>query len=197
VTCICAIIENGVPHFAADSLLVSVPGSPFSVKGSQTIRREPKVFQNNGLLFGIAGSARMGQLLAYVFEPPEYIPGQDKVRYMVSRFVKALQECFDKEKFTEDDRWKFLLALEGELFEVDNDFAVCNTAATYEAVGLASDVALGSLHTTAQLGLPVRDRLYLALAAAEYHTCAVGEPFTYITTGMEQAELLPPPASRS
>jgi hypothetical protein len=138
----------------------------------------------------------MGQLLIYVFEPPEYSHDQDKVRYFVAQFIPALQKCFEEAKFQEgsDLDGGILLALDGELFTINREFGVCNTANTYEAIGQGCEPALGSLHTIAQLGLPPQERLYLALKTAERHTCVVSPPFTFIAPELDQAEpLLPSP----
>lgn len=191
MTCIVAIVENGIPHFAGDALVVTVP-SQYHSKVQQTVRREPKVFKKDGLYFGYNGSVRMGQLLQYVFVIPAYASGQDKVRYLVSHFIPALQGCFSQAKFQEEELdGGILLALEGELLTIGKDFSVCNTADPYAAIGQASEVALGSLHSTAQLGLPPRERLHLALKAAEHHTCVVSAPFTYLTgTGDSSPECL-------
>ena len=101
MTCIVAVVENGVPYFAGDSLVVNLPGAYYA-KANQTVRREPKIFQKNGMFFGYNGSVRMGQLLHYVFEPPAYPSGQEKVRYLVSAFIKALRECFAQAKFEDE-----------------------------------------------------------------------------------------------
>ena len=193
MTCIVALIENGIPYFAGDALAVNIPNSYHS-RANQTVRRQPKIFHKNGMFFGYNGSVRMGQLLEYTLEPPAYVPGQDKIKYLVAHFIPALQGDFKEAKFDDENiEGGILLALEGELFTINSEFGVCNTADGYEAIGQASEVALGSLHTTAELRLPPRERLYLALKAAERHTCVVSAPFTYITTGMEQPEILHSP----
>lgn len=191
MTCIVALIDNGMPYLAGDALVVNMPHDYHS-KVSQVVRREPKIFSmwQNGMLVGYNGSVRMGQLLSYVFEFPEYTASQEKLRYLVALFIPALQKCFADAKFQEEGgglEGGILLALEGELFTIGDDFSVCNTANAYAAIGQASEVAIGSLHTTGQLGLPPRERLLLALTAAEQHTCVVSAPFTYLTAEMTEA----------
>lgn len=191
MTCIVALVQDGVTYFAGDSLTVNVPHDFHDGGGSQTVRREPKVFQKNGMLFGYSGSVRMGQLLQYELDLPEYVPGTNKLKYLVSDFINAVQDGFEKAEFGREVLGgNILLAIEGELFTIGKAFHVCNTADHYESVGKASEVAIGSLHTTAQLGLPPLERLFLALKATERHTCVVSAPFTYITSEMEQPEIL-------
>lgn len=192
LTCIVAVIENGVPYFAGDAFAGNVPDSWYT-SANQTIMRQPKVFRKGSVLFGFNGSVRMGQLVQHVFELPDYTPGQEKIQYLVAQFVPALQKCFGEAKFGEGDNLDggLMLALEGNLFTMNKEFGVYHAADRYQAIGQGSIVAIGSLHTTAQLGLPPQERLYLALKAAERHTSVVSEPFTYITSEMDQAEILP------
>jgi hypothetical protein len=191
MTCIVALVEKGVPYFAGDALVVNVPNDYHDGGVSQTVRREPKVFKKNGMLFGYNGSVRMGQLLQYELDIPEYVSGTSKMKYLVSDFINALQSHLLKAGYERDGLGgNILLAIEGELFTIGKEFHVCNTADAYESIGKASEVAIGSLHTTAWLGLPPKGRLYLALKATEHHTCVVAPPFTYITSEMDQPELL-------
>lgn len=191
MTCIVALVENGITYFAADSFVGNVP-SQFSSHVSQTVRKEHKVWVRNGILFGGNGSTRMLQLLRYQMEIPEYTAGQDKMKYLVSVFIPALQDCFTNNEFhNEKLEGGIILSLEGELFTINDVFGICNTSDAYDAVGKASEVAIGSLHTTEQLKLPPKERLYLALKATERHTCVVCEPFVYITNEMDTAEPLP------
>jgi len=191
MTCIVALVENNIAYFAGDSLVVNIP-KPYHPHVNQTVRKEPKIWTRNGMVFGANGAVRMLQLLRYVMEIPEYTPGQDKIRYLVTKFIPALQECFDKNKYEDGELdGNILLALGGELFTIGGAFNVCNTADGYDSVGKANEVAIGSLYTTAQLGLSPLKRLYLALAATERHTCVVSAPFTYVTSEMDEAVELP------
>lgn len=201
MTCIVALVdEQGLVHFGGDSLAVNVPNQYNSIV-SQTVRKEPKIWTRDGMVFGANGSVRMLQLLRYVLEIPPYHHigedkdhmGEDKVKYLVTKFIPALKDCFVKSGYQEEDcelRGNILLSLGKELFTIGAEFQICNTADGYESIGKAQEVAIGSLHTTNQLNLPPRERLYLALKAAERHTCVVSEPFHYINSEMEQAEPL-------
>ncbi len=191
MTCIVALVENGIAYFAGDSFVGSVP-SQYHSGVSQTVRREPKVWAKDGMLFGANGAVRMLQLLRYEHVTPKYTTGQDKVRYLVSEFVPSLQACFKKNEYPSDELdGSILLALDGELFTIGKEFNICNTADDYDSVGKGGEVAIGSLHTTNYLGLAPLKSLYCALSAAERHTCIVSSPFMYITSEMDQAEVLP------
>lgn len=192
MTSVVALIENGITYFAADSLVVTTP-SQYHSGVSQTIKQETKIFKKNNMLFGASGHVRMAQLLRYEFEIPEYTPGCDKMKYLVSCFVKGLQLCLIGSGFDLDGLGgNILLSLEGELFTIGDKWNICNTADKYDAIGKSSEVAIGSLHTTSQLeSLSPLQRLYLALQATEHHTCVVKSPYWFITSEMEQTELFP------
>lgn len=191
MTCIVALVQDGIAYFAGDAFVGNVP-SQYHSNVSQTTRKEPKIWARDGMLFGAHGAVRMLQLLRYVLDIPEYSSGKDKVQYLVQQFVPALQACFEKNKY-EDSQLDggILMSIEGELFTIGKEFNVCNTADGYDSVGKASEVAIGSLHSTGQLGLSPLKRLYLALSATERHTCVVSAPFTYLSDGMSEAEVLP------
>ena len=191
MTCIVALIHEGVPHFAGDSLVVNTP-SQYNSNVSQTVRKEPKVWAREGILFGANGSTRMLQLLRYVMEIPILShPDQDSIEYLVTRFVPALQSVLLEDGYDEGKlEGNILIALRGELFTIGTSFQICDTADGYDSVGKASEVAIGSLHTTKLLNLPPQERLFLALKAAEHHTCVVSEPFMWITSDMGQPEIL-------
>jgi len=134
----------------------------------------------------------MIQLLRYKFDIPEYVTGRDKRAYLVADFAEALQNYLIKVNFHKDGLGgNLLLSWEGELFTIGEHLQVCNTADNYDAIGKSSEVAIGSLYTTAQLDLSPLQRLYLALKATEHHTCVVSSPYWFITSEMEQAEPFP------
>jgi hypothetical protein len=189
MTCIVALVHEGHVYFGADSLTVSVP-SQYHSGVSQTVRKEPKIFRKQDITFGYNGDVRMGQILTYLFEFPEYVPGKDKVVYLVQEFIPALMECLKKHEYPTDDLGGgILLALGGEIFHIGSSFGICGTKNTYDSIGKASQVALGSLHATEQLVIDPRRRLFLALEATEIHTCVVSKPFWWLTEEMDQAEV--------
>lgn len=192
MTCIVALVDQGVTYFAGDSLVVTVP-SQYHSRVSQGVRHEPKIWAKDGMLYGGNGSVRMLQLLRYMHTPPAYVAGQDKVQYLVSTFIPSLQECCSENEYSVKELdGGILLAWEGKLFTINNEFGVNDTVNAYESVGQASVVAIGSLHTTGTLHLPPLQRLYLALRAAERHTCVVSAPFRYISSELtDSQELLP------
>jgi len=54
VTCVCAVAEAGIVVMGGDSALSNEDGD-------RTLR-SPKLFERRGLLFGVSGEMRVGQL---------------------------------------------------------------------------------------------------------------------------------------
>lgn len=191
MTCIVALVDHDRVYFAGDSLVVNAPGNKYS-KLSQTVRRTSKVWTKDGMVFGGHGDERALQLLRYEHETPLYSAGQDAVNYLVSTFIPSMQKCFLSHEFRSDGiDGEILLSIENKLFAISSDFQVCDPAWTFYCVGQAAPIVEGSLSTTGRLKLPPLQRLSLALLAAEHHSDVVAPPFLYITSEMEQPEMLP------
>ncbi len=83
MTCIVGLAHGGRVYMGADS--AGVAGLDIDT------RRDPKLFKVGDLLIGFTTSFRMGQLLAYGFEPPPRPAGGDVRRWMVVDFVEAVR----------------------------------------------------------------------------------------------------------
>lgn len=182
MTCIVAVVENGV---------VSMGGDSAGVAGWQlTLRKDRKVFHNEGFLIGGTSSFRMLQLLRYAFMPPLY-DGLTKLdRYMATTFVGALRQCFKDGGYAQKNNEQesggtFLVGYRGHLFEIADDYQVGESLNNYAAVGCGAEVALGVLYATPKMR-PAK-RLELALHAAQAHNAGVRAPF-YIETLQDESE---------
>lgn len=170
---------------------VYIGGDSAGIAGWQlTVRADPKVFQVGEFLYGMAGSFRLGNLLRYAFMPPP-LPKKRKHlhAYMATDFVDALRVVVDaggyREKKNEVESLhnaSVLVAVRDRLFDLDNDFQIGIPASGYTAIGCGSEVALGSLFSTATetrlaFELDPETRVLIALSAAEAHNIGVRGPF--------------------
>lgn len=78
MTCIVGVTHKGRVYMGGDSAGVS--GLDL------TVRKDQKVFRNGEFAIGFTSSFRMGQILQYVFFPPEIVAGESLSAFMVSRF---------------------------------------------------------------------------------------------------------------
>lgn len=176
MTAIVGIAHNGRVHLGGDSAGVS--------GWSLTVRADTKVFRNGPYVLGFTDSFRMGQLLRYGLTPPP--PEGDLPRFMSTVFIDAVRDTLKAGGFAarESERevgGNFLVGVAGRLFEVYSDYQVAETATGYAATGCGFELALGSLHSTAQTEAGPRKRLGMALVAAEAFNAGVRGPFAFVS----------------
>lgn len=173
MTCIVGLIDKD------GSILIG--GDSAGVGGySKEIRTDRKVFVSGDFVMGFTTSFRMGQLLAFGFSPPKPRVDQDIMHYMVNDFVDCVRQRLKCGGYAETHNGAerggtFLVGYAGRLFKVEGDYQVGERVQGFNACGCGSDLALGSLHSTAKL--PARQRVTAALEAAEAFSAGVCAPF--------------------
>lgn len=173
MTCIVGIkTEDGI-WMGADSL-----GSTSSFKVN---REDTKLFTNGYYTIGYTSSFRMGQLLQYHLSVGEPTPGVSNHEHMVTKFVPAVRALFKEHGYgsgSDDEGGTFIVAYNGDLFEIECDFQVGVHRTGIYAVGSGSEVAYGALYASRFLGLGEESSCKLALEAAEHYVPSVQGPFT-------------------
>jgi hypothetical protein len=183
MTCIVGIVHHGIVTIGGDS-------AGTDAWSQQSIRRDPKVFQRDGFIFGCTSSYRMTNLLCYSFDIParpalEHPDALEK--YMATAFIDAVREClkeggYAKQKQEREKGGTFLVGVQGRLFCVDSDYQVKETLIGYDAVGNGGRFALGAFYATQSLEMAPQKRLEMALQAAAYHSSDTRPPFLFVTT---------------
>lgn len=172
MTCIVGIVHNNKVFIGGDSAAVG--------HHSIVARNDRKVFTNGDFVMGFTSSFRMGQLLAFGFNPPKPRVGDDIMAYMVGDFIDAARARmkaggFAKVTNGEEEGGTFLVGYKGRLFVVHGDFQVGESSHGFDAVGCGQDIALGSLYSSN--GETPRLRITRALKAAETFSAGVRAPF--------------------
>lgn len=149
-----------------------------------TVRADVKVFAKADMVFGFAGSFRVGQLLRYRFGIPANHEADD-MTYLVGPFIDSLRQCLKdggvaRTTNGEERGGDFLLGYRGHLYQVANDYQVGESSLGFNAIGCGDNYALGSLFTSTGKG-PARVRR--ALEAAEMLSAGVVGPFCVVTGG--------------
>lgn len=164
---------------------VWVGGDSAGVAGFELTRRaDPKVFRNGNFLFGFTSSFRMGQLLRYAFQPPAKADSVDVMAYMATTFIDAVRACLKSGGYASrvnetESAGEFLVGFHGRLFLIESDYQVSEACCDYAARGAGSQIACGALYATRDHVDP-RERMIIALHAAEHHNAAVRGPFTIL-----------------
>lgn len=172
MTVIVGLVHKNTVYMGGDSAFV---GGWYSL----AVRPNEKVFDREGVLFGVAGSARAINLLRYHMQVPSG-PSEDLPGYMATVFVDAMRDCFKtggyakKENEVEDITSSILVGINGRLFEFDSDYQVQEVIG-YSAIGSGGQVALGALYATEKRNPYYR--VQTALEAAEKFNAGVRGPF--------------------
>jgi len=118
-------------------------------------RGSAKVMKNGQYLLGAAGDVRAINILAYAFAPPSAgtLSGVKLDRFMTSKFIPALKECFEthgyaaKEQKEQSTHGSVVLAIiNGQIYEIGSDYAWVRDTTGIYAFGTGGDYALGVMH---------------------------------------------------
>jgi ATP-dependent protease HslVU (ClpYQ) peptidase subunit len=147
--------------------IVAVQGQAWAVVGfdsrvteeggrSYTLGRgSAKVVKNGQYLLGAAGDVRAINILAYAFQPPKALDltGVRLDRFMTSKFVPALRECFEdhgyaaKESKEQAQHGSTVLAIvNGQIYEIDEDYAWVRDTTGIYSFGSGGDYAIGAMY---------------------------------------------------
>jgi ATP-dependent protease HslVU (ClpYQ) peptidase subunit len=130
----------------------------------------------------IAGSGEVAacDIIQHIWEPP--IPTlsdkKDIYHFMIAVVIPSMKKCFKENEYkwdAEDDETKFafLIAIEGEVFEIDDYLSVCLDSAGMYGIGSGSSIALGALKAQAEMPMA----LQIAADLDPY----TAPPFIYLT----------------
>ena len=172
MTCIVGFVEGDTVWMGGDS--AGVAGYDL------TVRADQKIFKNGPMLFGFTSSFRMGQLLRWALTIPDHDPRVDIEKYMSTTFVNAVRECLKTNGWAttengHESAGHFLVGYKGRLFHVQGDYQVGIPLDGYAATGCGDQIAHGALFASREVA--GRDRVELALRAAERFSAGVRAPF--------------------
>lgn len=118
-------------------------------------RGSSKVVKNGQYLLGAAGDVRAINILAYSFNPPKAgdLTGVRLDRFITSKFVPALRSCFEdhgyasRELREQAQHGSVVLAIvNGQIYEIDEDYAWVRDATGIYSFGSGGDYALGAMY---------------------------------------------------
>jgi hypothetical protein len=188
MTAIAGLVHGDEIYIGGDSLSIDLGTLDCVISsGSKVFVKSTGVIPN--ILFGISGSARMGQVLQYCFDVSDLDVEScdDLTQYMVVSFVPLVKKTFTENGFgrispIEEDGdmgGLFLVGIKSShgsyLFRIDDDYQVERNLCGYDAVGSASGIVLGSLYSSKNKH--PKERIEMALLAAQEFNAAVSGPF--------------------
>ena len=118
-------------------------------------RGSTKVAKNGQYLIGAAGDVRAINILAHVFVPPKPgdITGLRLDRFITSKFIPALRQCFEEQGYAPRDSKErvmhgsvILVVVNGSIYEIDEDYSWVRDSSGVYAAGTGGDYALGAFY---------------------------------------------------
>ena len=121
-------------------------------------RGSSKVVKNGQYLLGAAGDVRAINILAYAFAPPKAgdLVGVRLDRFMTSKFVPALRECFEEHGYAAKETKEqaqhgsvVLSIVNGQIYEIGEDYAWVRDTTGIYSFGTGGEFALGAMYAKA------------------------------------------------
>ena len=111
--------------------------------------------KNGQYLLGAAGDVRAINILAYSFSPPKAgdLTGVRLDRFITSKFVPALRSCFEEHGYASRESKEqaqhgsvVLAIVNGQIYEIDEDYAWVRDTTGIYSFGSGGDYALGAMY---------------------------------------------------
>jgi len=138
MTCIVGVEIDGKVVITGD-----IQGSGHNTK---IVHTQPKVFTNSGMAFGYTTSYRFGQIIEHSIDKG-FLPSSDDQVYpwLVKEFVPHCKKVLREGDY--DAGGTCLIGIRGQLWRLEDDFAVLRSVIGFDAVGSGQEFALGALST--------------------------------------------------
>ena len=191
MTCVVGIVQDGRIYFGCDSL-----GSNQALKSSYT---NPKIFTKEiaevvdsrvvklPVIFGIAGSYRLQNLIMYNFEVPQIPDDMETEIYFAKVFIPEMIETLQEHNaigvdnnVIHLDRGTLLIGLKNKLFTIQSDLSFVESSSPYATIGSGEAFALGSLYSQ-DTSIKAKKRIKTAIRAAKEFSPGVGGNINYAT----------------
>lgn len=178
MTCIVGLVHNNKIWMGGDS--AGVAGNRID------IRKDPKVFLNGEFLIGFTSSFRQGDILKYLFKPPEHPLDMDNNTFMVSIFIESIRKTFNQRGFGTSNSGQeqggcFLVGYRKHLYSIESDYQVGELTLPFNAVGCGAIEALAAMYAIQNNDYTPKERVEIALKTATYFNTGVTGPFNILS----------------
>lgn len=115
-----------------------------------------KIAERNGFLIAGSGEVMPCDVAQHIWEPPAPTKAdkKDLFHFMITKVMPSLRKCFalngiDLNAPKEEQRFNFLIAICGEIFDIDDELSVSRNENGIYAVGSGGAYAIGALYAGA------------------------------------------------
>jgi ATP-dependent protease HslVU (ClpYQ) peptidase subunit len=180
MTCLVAVEHEDGVFVGADSFL----GDDTS---KDLVDRPKWFYRGRKLLVAYCGDLRAAQVAQYGTKPRRQRANEDDQAYIVRSVADAVRQAhktFEVAPENEDEAFVFsyLVAYNGRIYTIQNDYSVVRSSHGYAATGAGADVALGALAALYGTVSP-KECVLRALKAATRHCPQVAAPFHPVNVG--------------
>lgn len=154
MTTIIGVQYDGFCELVADSLVSNDSGRTW-IHPDMT-----KINRRGVFLIAGAGEVAACDIAQHIWDPP--VPNEkdkrDLYHFMITKVIPSLRDSFKSNGYILDksddeettSRFQFIVAVNGELFDIGDDLSVMRSADGFYAIGSGADIALGALHAGAE-----------------------------------------------
>lgn len=187
MTCVVAIKGDDGIYIGSDTLASSTESGAARVRSKNS-----KVFKIGEFTIGFSGSYAIAQAVQFGFKPPSLPKKLESVEsFMVGKFIDKFSNFiynkFDINKIEKEfDDSSFIVVFKNNIFLIEQDFHIEIVNHDYEAIGGASDIAIGALYSAKEIEskykikIHPRDMIKIALDAAKEFNMTVRDPYEII-----------------
>ncbi len=118
-----------------------------------------KLNERGSFIIGGSGEVSPCDIAQHIWKPPVLTAAdkKDVYHFMITKAMPSLRECLKANGFNFDEsqekdsssRFQFLMAVNGELFDVGDDLSVMRSKDGFYGVGSGAPIALGALYAGA------------------------------------------------
>lgn len=156
MTTIIAVQYNDRCVIAADNQVTDDIGRRFNHPDMK------KISERGSFLIAGSGEVQPCDVVQHLWVPPKVTPKdkEDVYHFMITKVMPSLRKCLSDNGYDFDEgkgdgksdgsRFRFLIAVGGELFDIADDLSVCRSGDGIYGVGSGSSYAIGALHAGAK-----------------------------------------------
>jgi len=155
MTTIVAMQGNTIATIGAESY-TTYGDRPFFHKDVKKIVRSGK------WLIAAAGDANACDLITNIWKPPSPRGNKSLHNFVATTVIKSLRKMFADNNYVQqpkDDGFDLLLAINGEVFQITNDYTLLRTNTGIYGIGSGADYAVGAL----MAGASVEEAMKIAI----------------------------------
>lgn len=115
-----------------------------------------KISERGSFLIAGSGEVLPCDIAQHIWEPPTptKVDKKNLYHFMIAKVMPSLRKClsdngYDFNDGTKDMRFQFLIAINGEIFDIDQECSVSKSESNVYAAGSGAPYVLGAIHAGA------------------------------------------------